>query len=83
MLTLFLRQWASLVFPLCFSATLACAQSTATGTVSGLITDQQGAIVVGAEIRLIDVQSRNGRGTQGNDRGKVMGKMTERNSLQR
>jgi Carboxypeptidase regulatory-like domain len=70
MLTLFSRQWASLVFPLCFSATLACAQSTATGTVSGLISDPQGAIVVGAEIRLIDVQTSTERSTVTNNTGR-------------
>ena len=70
MLTLFSSQWASLVFPLCFSATLACAQSTATGTISGLITDQQGALVVGADIRLIDPQTNTARSTVSNNTGR-------------
>src|ERR1043166_4036822 len=70
MQTLLSRQWASLAFLLCFSATLAYAQSTATGTVSGQITDQQGAVIVGAEIRLVDTQTNSARTTVSNESGR-------------
>ncbi|HKE29759.1 MAG TPA: carboxypeptidase regulatory-like domain-containing protein [Bryobacteraceae bacterium] len=49
---------------------LACAQSTATGTVSGQITDPQNAIVVAAEIRLVDTQTNTARISVTNEAGR-------------
>ncbi len=51
------------------SATPALAQA-ATGTLDGQITDQQGAAIAGAEIRLVDPSTNGSRTTQSNDVGR-------------
>ncbi|SPF38736.1 Cna B domain protein [Candidatus Sulfopaludibacter sp. SbA4] len=66
----FSRQSISLSFLLCFGAILAGAQSTSTGTVSGQVTDQQNAIVAGAEVRLIDVGTNIARSAVTNETGR-------------
>jgi len=55
---------------LSLSAISAWAQSTSTGTVSGQVSDQQNAVVAGAEVRLIDVQTNIARNTVTNDAGR-------------
>src|SRR6266567_131674 len=66
----FSRQSISLAVFLSLSAISAWAQSTSTGTVSGQVTDQQNAVVAGAEVRLIDVQTNIARNTVTNDAGR-------------
>ena len=46
------------------------AQSAATGTISGVVTDPQGALVAGAEVRLIDAQTNSARTLQTNEVGR-------------
>jgi hypothetical protein len=47
-----------------------CAQATSTGTVNGQVTDPQGAVVAGAEVKLIDVQTNSARSTTTNEVGR-------------
>src|SRR5437879_1336976 len=51
-------------------ATSASAQSTAAGTVAGQVTDQQGAAIVGAEVRLNDLTTNIARNTVTNEAGR-------------
>jgi hypothetical protein len=53
-----------------FFAVQAWAQSTATGTLSGQVTDQQNAVVAGAEVKLFDPQINTARTTTTNDAGR-------------
>src|SRR5215831_3645213 len=46
------------------------AQSTSSGTVSGMVTDQQGAVVPGAEVTLTDVATNASRKATSNDAGR-------------
>src|SRR5215813_613944 len=46
------------------------AQSTSTGTVTGVVTDQQGAVVPGAEVTLTDTATNAVRKTTSNDAGR-------------
>ena len=55
---------------LCLGAAPAWSQSTATGTVSGQVTDQQNAAIVGAEVRLIDIATSTARSTLTNEAGR-------------
>lgn len=59
-----------LVFVLCLSSTSAFAQSAATGTIGGQVTDQQGAVIVGADVRLIDLTTNSTRSATTNDTGR-------------
>lgn len=52
------------------AASPAMAQSAATGTLSGQVTDQQGAVLVGAEVKLIDLTTNSARTTTTNDAGR-------------
>ncbi len=45
-------------------------QSTSTGTVSGQVTDQQGAAVAGAQVKLMDVSTNTPRTTTSNETGR-------------
>ena len=58
----------------CLFVNLPCgeawAQATDTGTVSGQVTDQQGAAIAGAELKLTDVSTGNVRTTVSNDTGR-------------
>ena len=51
-------------------ATAARAQSTSTGTVTGQVTDPQGAVVPGADITLLDVGTNTPRKTSTNELGR-------------
>ncbi|HEV3199289.1 MAG TPA: carboxypeptidase-like regulatory domain-containing protein [Bryobacteraceae bacterium] len=64
-----MRRLISLAVLLGFGAIL-WAQSTSTGTVSGQVTDQQNAVVAGAEVRLIDMQTSTARSTVTNESGR-------------
>ncbi|HEY2016287.1 MAG TPA: carboxypeptidase-like regulatory domain-containing protein, partial [Bryobacteraceae bacterium] len=64
-----LRHSYPLAVLLC-SSVFGWAQSTSTGTVSGLVTDQQNAAIVGAEVRLVDVQTNTPRSTVTNETGR-------------
>src|SRR5499427_6254778 len=46
------------------------AQSTSTGTVTGVVTDQQGAVVPGADVTLTDTATNASRKTTSNDAGR-------------
>src|SRR5579872_5724571 len=70
MKSFFPRHLTSLVVFLWLNAIFAWAQSTSTGTVSGLVTDQQNAVVSGAEVRLVDVQTSTPRATVTNETGR-------------
>ena len=52
---------------LCFSVTPARGQATSTTTVVGQITDQSGAVVPGAEVTLLDVDTQTKRTTISNE----------------
>ncbi len=56
---LLLGMWVGLIFSL--TTTAARAQSTSSGTVSGLVSDQQNAVVPGAEVTLTDVATNAAR----------------------
>jgi hypothetical protein len=56
---------------LCLSAPM-WGQSTATGTVSGQVTDQSNAVIPGATITLVDVDTRDSRTTTTNDTGRYI-----------
>ena len=55
---------------LSLAAVSAWAQSASTGTVSGQVTDQQNAFIVGAEVKLIDLQTNVARTTLTNEAGR-------------
>src|SRR5260221_9956358 len=46
------------------------AQSTSSGTIAGQVTDQQGAVLVGAQVRLIDNTTNTSRTTATNEAGR-------------
>src|SRR5215831_17289247 len=51
-------------------AMCAVAQTASTGTVSGQVTDQQGAALAGAEVRMTDSATNITRSTTSNDAGR-------------
>ncbi len=53
-----------------FSAPQSWTQSTSTGTVSGQVTDQQNAIISGAEVKLIDTSTNTARKAVTNNAGR-------------
>ncbi len=55
---------------LVFGAIEARAQSASSGSVAGLVTDQQNALVAGAEVRLIDSHTNTSLTTTTNDQGR-------------
>src|SRR5882724_4925503 len=59
-----------LVVLLVLTGVNAAAQSASSGTVSGQVTDPQGAALVGAEIRMTDPLTSSTRATQTNDAGR-------------
>src|SRR5690349_6199156 len=59
----------ALAVPLLFTVS-ALAQSASTGTVSGQVTDPQGAALAGAEIRMFDPQTNVTLTTLSNDTGR-------------
>ena len=61
---------ATLLLALTF--TPAWAQSTATGTVSGQVTDQTGASIQGADVTLVDTATSTSRHTTSNDAGRFI-----------
>ena len=61
---------AGLALGILFAAVPVWSQSTATGTVSGQVTDQQNAVIAGAEVRLTDPATRNTLSTTTNDAGR-------------
>src|ERR1035438_2981752 len=52
--------------------TPAWSQSTATGTVSGLVVDAQGAAVAGTEVKLLDTTRNKAVATTSNDTGRYI-----------
>ena len=60
----------TVVILLGFAAFQALAQSTTAGTVSGQVTDQQSGLIVGAEVRLSDVQTNTARTAVTNEAGR-------------
>src|SRR5260370_1342993 len=57
---------------LALTLTAAWAQSTATGTVSGLVTDPSNAVITGAAVRLVDAATNTARDTTTNDAGRYI-----------
>ena len=57
---------------LCLSVTPARGQATSTTTVDGQITDQSGAVVPGADIKLVDVDTGTTRTTISNETGRYI-----------
>src|SRR5262244_107258 len=53
-----------------FGAVTASAQSASSGSVSGLVTDSQGASVAGADVTLVDIATRSPQTTQTNEAGR-------------
>jgi len=53
-----------------FNATALFAQSAASGTIAGQVTDPQGAVLVGADLKLIDLGTSAVRTTSTNDTGR-------------
>src|SRR5215467_680662 len=60
---------ATSVLLLCFRPTGAFGQAVATGTVSGIITDASGSVIVGASVALTDTSTKIERTTTTNDTG--------------
>ena len=54
------------------TATPAWTQSTATGTVSGQVTDSTNAVIAGVQIKLIDTTTKNALNTTTNDAGRYV-----------
>jgi hypothetical protein len=50
----------------------AWSQATSTATISGLVTDEQNAAIVGAEVRVVDTATGTGQGTMTNDTGRYV-----------
>ena len=57
---------------LLLSVTSAWPQATSTSTVTGQVTDQQNAAIVGAEVRLIDTETGSARTTSTNETGRYV-----------
>src|SRR5579862_5507534 len=55
-----------------FASVAGWAQSASTGTISGQVTDQQGAAIGGAEIRITDVSTNIAQKTVSNDAGRYI-----------
>jgi protocatechuate 3,4-dioxygenase beta subunit len=65
-----MKQILSLAILLAFTGLNAAAQSTSSGTVSGQVTDPQGAALTGAEVRMTDPLTNITRTTLTNDAGR-------------
>jgi len=61
-----------LLVVLCVGTLLMWAQSTATGTLAGTVTDQSGAVVSGATVTLTDVATNTSRTTTTNETGRYI-----------
>jgi hypothetical protein len=59
-----------LTLGLCLTVPGLAGQSTATGAVSGQVTDAQNAVIVGAEVKLVDSATKNVQTTLTNDAGR-------------
>jgi hypothetical protein len=71
LLPIFVTLFLCAVAMLCaVSAVPAWAQSTSTGTVVGVVSDQSGAVVLGATVTLADTMANNPRTTTTNDAGR-------------
>ena len=57
---------------LCLSTTPAWSQATSTRTVTGQVTDQQSAAIVGADVRLVDASTNTVRTTSSNETGRYV-----------
>ncbi len=57
---------------LCFAPVPVHGQASSTGTVAGLVTDQTGAVLVGAEVMLTDTASKSVRTVHSNDAGRYI-----------
>src|SRR6266516_2999832 len=66
----------AVVFCLCtlltMSAPPAWSQATSNSTVAGLVTDEQGALIVGAEVRLVDAATNSVHTTLSNESGRYV-----------
>jgi len=66
-----LKLLASLVLPLVLTLS-AWAQTAATATVSGIVTDERGAIVAGADVNLIEASTNTSRSVKTNEEGQYV-----------
>src|SRR5437868_10123894 len=57
---------------LSLASAMVCAQSTATGTVSGQVTDPTSAVIVGATVTLTDTATGGARTTTTNENGRYL-----------
>ena len=67
-----MRKLLVLLLSLCCLSVSALAQTSASGTVSGQVTDQQGAIIPGVEIKLTDPSTNITLTTTTNDSGRFI-----------
>jgi Carboxypeptidase regulatory-like domain len=67
-----LLQLACMALLVSLTLSPAWAQSTATGTVSGQVTDQTGATIAGANVTLTDASTSTSRGTTTNEAGRYI-----------
>jgi hypothetical protein len=65
-------QLAALLSLLAISALTVFAQSGSTGSIAGTVTDQSNAIIVGANVTLVDTATNNKRTTTTNDAGRYV-----------
>src|SRR3954468_17427541 len=63
---------AALAAILCLAATPGWSQATSTATVTGLVSDESSAAIVGAEIRLVDLATSIAQTTTSNDTGRYV-----------
>src|SRR5215471_9600705 len=57
---------------LALAATLAYSQATSTSSIAGLVTDEQGAAIAGAEVRIVDTSTGGAQTTLTNDSGRYV-----------
>src|SRR5690349_21385074 len=55
-----------------FAAPPAWSQATSAATITGLVTDEQNAAVVGAEVRILDMATGEGQSTMTNETGRYV-----------
>src|SRR3954447_26695210 len=57
---------------MCLGASMAWSQATSTATLTGLVTDEQNAVIAGAEVRITDSATGSTNSTLTNDQGRYV-----------